>query len=176
MPQSHAHLCRRAFHQSHRSNISTLSRPPTVTLYSSLPVFTCYVIAWEVFVFTSHLYSDTHTALVYAKDLAHKYPGEGYIALRFSFKPHFGRGVHTKMTGKGLSRAHDGTRCMGNLRSIFCYAPPLSFWILALLALGCNTRTSKRLCAKSTGASFFFLACCYDTHDFFAGKRGPSLG
>jgi hypothetical protein len=129
-----------------------------------------------VFVFTSHLYSDTHTALVYAKDLAHKYPGDGYNALRFSFESQFGRGVHKKKTGKGLSRAHDRTRCMGNLRSIFCCAPPPSFWILALLALGCNTRTSKRLCVTSTGASFFFLACCYDTHDFFAGKRGPSLG
>jgi hypothetical protein len=51
MPQSHVHLCRRAFHQPHRSNISTPSRPPTVTLYSSLRVFTYYVIAW-VFLFS----------------------------------------------------------------------------------------------------------------------------
>jgi hypothetical protein len=125
MPQSHAYPSRRAFHQPHPSNISTQLHHDHQQ-YTPLFTFLYPLILSppSAFLFLPLIStSDTHTALVYAKGLAHKYPGDGYIVLRFSFGSCFGRGVHTEKTGKGSFRAHDGTRCMGNLRSIFCYAP-----------------------------------------------------
>jgi hypothetical protein len=158
MSQSHVHPSRRAFHQPHPSNISTQlhhDHQQYTPLFTSCIHLSCHRQVRFCFYLSSLL--RIPTLLLFTRKASRtNTPATGILYCAFPS----GLASAAVFIRKRQGRDHSG-RTMEQDAWATCDLSsvmhlPLLFRILALLALGCNTRTFKRLCVTSTGASFSF--------------------